>query len=121
MKTGAATIRCALPHGRLVCGMSAADERTLDAIDTYGKAIGLAFQIVDDILDVTATEEQMGKKTGKDAAIGKLTYPVLVGLDGGFGGIWMSRCAIADRVANELGPHAVLLSQLAHDLANRTN
>ena len=43
--------------------------------------MGLAFQIVDDILDQTATAEQIGKATGKDAAKGKITYPMLIGLD----------------------------------------
>src|SRR5690606_26319442 len=62
MKTGA-LIRCACRMGAITAG---ADAATLDAVDAYGRAIGLAFQIVDDILDVTATEEQMGKKTGKD-------------------------------------------------------
>ena len=77
MKTGA-LIRSSCRMGALCANVNAG---TLEAIDTYGKAIGLAFQIMDDILDVTATEEQMGKKTGKDAAIGKLTYPALVGLE----------------------------------------
>ena len=58
-----------------------ATKEQLGLIDGYGTAIGLAFQIVDDILDVTATAEQMGKKTGKDAQIGKLTYPSLIGLE----------------------------------------
>ena len=43
--------------------------------------MGLAFQIVDDILDQTATAEELGKATGKDAAKGKITYPMLIGLD----------------------------------------
>jgi len=116
MKTGA-LIRCSCRMGALCAGASPA---TLEAIDTYGRAIGLAFQIVDDILDVTATEEQMGKKTGKDAAIGKLTYPVLVGLDGAKKYL-DEQVQIADRVAAQLGPHAAMLSELAHDLARRTN
>jgi geranylgeranyl diphosphate synthase type II len=116
MKTGA-LIRCACRMGALCAGAS---ERAMDAIDTYGRAIGLAFQIVDDILDVTATEEQMGKKTGKDAAIGKLTYPVLVGLDGARRYL-DEQVKIADNVAAQLGPHAGMLSELAHDLAERTH
>jgi geranylgeranyl pyrophosphate synthase len=47
----------------------------------FGRYLGLAFQIVDDLLDVTATPEQMGKATGKDAAKGKNTYPALLGID----------------------------------------
>jgi geranylgeranyl diphosphate synthase type II len=53
----------------------------LDAITAFGKHLGLAFQIVDDILDLTSTPAQLGKQTGKDAAKGKNTYPGLIGLD----------------------------------------
>jgi geranylgeranyl pyrophosphate synthase len=116
MKTGA-LIHSACRMGAMVANAS---PDTLSAIDTYGKAIGLAFQIVDDILDVTATAEQMGKKTGKDAAIGKLTYPSLVGLDKARDYL-AEQVKIADAIAARLGPHATLLSQLAHDLAHRTH
>jgi geranylgeranyl diphosphate synthase type II len=47
----------------------------------YGQHMGLAFQIVDDILDVTSTPEQLGKATHKDASRGKSTYPALIGLE----------------------------------------
>ncbi len=116
MKTGA-LIRSSCRMGALCANVNAS---TLEAIDTYGKAIGLAFQIMDDILDVTATEEQMGKKTGKDAAIGKLTYPALVGLEKSRQYL-VDQVKIADEVSARLGPPAALLSQLAHDLAARTN
>lgn len=116
MKTGA-LIRCACRMGGLCAG--AAGEK-LAAIDTYGRAIGLAFQIVDDILDVTATEAQMGKKTGKDAAIGKLTYPSLVGLEKSREYL-AEQVRMADEVAGQLGEKARLLSELAHELAGRTN
>ena len=53
----------------------------LDAITRYGEAIGLAFQIVDDILDVVQTSEQLGKTAGKDAAQHKITFPAVYGLD----------------------------------------
>ena len=52
----------------------------LEAIGAYGRHVGLAFQIVDDLLDLTATPEQMGKGTGKDAGRGKNTYPSLMGV-----------------------------------------
>lgn len=116
MKTGA-LIHAACRMGAMTANAS---PDTLSAIDAYGRAIGLAFQIVDDILDVTATQEQMGKKTGKDAAIGKLTYPSLVGLDKARDYL-AEQVQIADAVATRLGPHASLLSQLAHDLAHRTH
>jgi geranylgeranyl diphosphate synthase, type II len=53
----------------------------LDSLDAYARALGLCFQVVDDLLDVEATTEQMGKRTQKDAAAGKNTYPVLMGLE----------------------------------------
>lgn len=53
----------------------------LRCIETYGRAIGLAFQIVDDCLDVESSVEHLGKNTHKDSSMGKLTYPSLLGLD----------------------------------------
>ena len=47
----------------------------------FGQSIGLAFQIVDDVLDVTQTSEQLGKTAGKDAAAEKATYPALFGIE----------------------------------------
>ena len=53
----------------------------MSALERYGDAVGLAFQIADDVLDVTATTDQLGKTAGKDAAHGKSTYPAVLGLD----------------------------------------
>lgn len=69
-------LRAAVRTGALVGG---ADETELEALSAYGEAIGLAFQIADDLLDVTGTEEEMGKAVGKDVDKGKLTYPGVVG------------------------------------------
>ena len=52
------------------------------ALSDYGSAIGLAFQVVDDVLDVTADSATLGKTAGKDAAHGKSTYPAALGLEG---------------------------------------
>jgi geranylgeranyl pyrophosphate synthase len=52
------------------------------ALDHYGKYIGLAFQVQDDILDVTASTEQLGKQSGADQLLNKPTYPALLGLNG---------------------------------------
>lgn len=77
MKTGALlTASCRL--GAIAAGASPA---ALNAVSTYGKHLGLAFQIVDDLLDVTSTPEQLGKATKKDAGKGKNTYPSLLGVD----------------------------------------
>jgi geranylgeranyl diphosphate synthase type II len=63
-------------------GMSAgATPEQLAALHTFGWDTGLAFQIIDDILDVTQTSEQLGKSAGKDAATDKSTYPALLGLE----------------------------------------
>jgi len=57
-----------------------ADARKLSAITRFGQRLGLAFQIIDDILDVTQTSEILGKSAGKDAAAKKATYPGVIGL-----------------------------------------
>jgi geranylgeranyl diphosphate synthase type II len=53
----------------------------LRALTQFGYHVGLAFQVIDDILDVTQTSTQLGKTAGKDVASGKATYPRIVGLD----------------------------------------
>jgi geranylgeranyl diphosphate synthase type II len=57
------------------------DARKLNAITKFGRALGLAFQVIDDILDVTQTSERLGKSAGKDIAAQKATYPAVIGLD----------------------------------------
>ncbi|MCX7590867.1 MAG: polyprenyl synthetase family protein [Kiritimatiellae bacterium] len=74
----AALIRCALRLGGMSVNCSPAQ---LQALTDFGAHVGLAFQVIDDILDVTQTSEQLGKTAGKDAAAGKATYPALVGLE----------------------------------------
>ncbi len=58
-----------------------ADPRRLSAITQFGKRLGLAFQVIDDILDVTQTSEILGKSAGKDVAAKKATYPAVIGLE----------------------------------------
>jgi geranylgeranyl diphosphate synthase type II len=77
LKTGA-LIRASAVAGAIMAG---AGDETIAAIDTYGGAVGLAFQIVDDILDVEGDPSSLGKTAGKDAASAKPTYPALFGLD----------------------------------------
>jgi len=76
-KTGA-LIRAAAVSGAILGG---ADTPATHAVDTYAAQLGLAFQIVDDILDVEGDAANLGKTAGKDAAAGKPTYPALYGLD----------------------------------------
>ena len=61
--------------------MSNARENKIQALADYGLNIGMAFQIADDILNVEGDRELMGKETGSDAALGKVTYPSLMGMD----------------------------------------
>jgi geranylgeranyl diphosphate synthase, type II len=58
-----------------------ATAKELGAIAKFGRALGLAFQVIDDILDVTQTSEKLGKSAGKDVAAHKATYPALIGLE----------------------------------------
>ena len=74
----AALIRVSCELGAIAAGSSTQQQH---ALANYGETIGLAFQVIDDILDVTATADQLGKTPGKDAATGKLTYVAVHGLD----------------------------------------
>jgi geranylgeranyl diphosphate synthase type II len=76
-KTGA-LIRAAVTMGGVGGG---ADPVQLQALTEYGTAVGLAFQIVDDLLDVTGSTEQLGKTAGSDAEHGKATYPAFFGVE----------------------------------------
>ena len=77
MKTGA-LITAALELGATTA-QSSADRR--NQLKHFGQCIGLAFQIADDLLDVTGTDERLGKETGRDNELGKLTYPFLIGIE----------------------------------------
>jgi geranylgeranyl diphosphate synthase type II len=76
-KTGA-LIRAAAVAGAIMAG---GDDAAIAAVDDYGRHLGLAFQIVDDILDVEGDAKDLGKTAGKDARAGKPTYPSIYGLD----------------------------------------
>ncbi len=78
LKTGA-LLRASLELGGAAAGASPSQREILREA---GAALGLAFQIQDDILDTTSTAAQMGKRVGKDEDKGKITYPLLLGLDG---------------------------------------
>ena len=112
-KTGALLEACVL------CGaiLGGASEETLQRLSRYAQNIGLAFQIIDDILDITQTQEQLGKSAGKDLAAQKATYPSFLGLEESerqaiqlvaeakaqlapFGQQGMPLCAIADFITS---------------------
>ena len=74
----AALITASVVSGGLYGG---ANDQQVSQLRAFGQSIGLAFQIVDDVLDVTQTSEQLGKTAGKDTAAEKVTYPALFGID----------------------------------------
>jgi geranylgeranyl diphosphate synthase, type II len=94
-----------------VGGMAAgAGEPAVDALGSFGADIGLAFQIVDDVLDVTSSSAALGKTAGRDAELGKSTYPALLGVDGA-----MDRALrLARQGCNTLHEHNLLSQELRH-------
>ena len=115
-KTGA-LIQASVVLGGLAAG---ADDTALAALEQYGAAIGLAFQIADDVLDVTATTDQLGKVAGRDIALQKSTYPALLGVAGAVDRAQRlvdEACAALDR-AGLLTP---ALEQLARLMVSRTS
>ena len=116
MKTGA-LIRASVRMGAILGG---ADARALSVLTAYAEAAGRAFQLADDILDVTATPQTMGKATGKDAGAGKQTLVAQLGLDG-------ARTRLAETVNQALfalrtfGPKADGLRATARYFASREN
>ncbi|MDO8430835.1 MAG: polyprenyl synthetase family protein [Candidatus Binatus sp.] len=76
-KTGALFLASVRGGARL----GGANESQIESLDAYARALGLAFQVVDDLLDVQGTPEQMGKRTQKDQERGKATYPAILGIE----------------------------------------
>ena len=114
MKTGA-LLRCAVRLGAIA---GAADREARAALDRYADALGLAFQIRDDLLDIESDSATLGKTAGKDLAQNKATFPALLGIDG-------SRTALAglaDDMRAALAPfgeRAALLTALARTVVER--
>ena len=113
-KTGA-MITVSLRLGGLT---ASATPQQLDALTQYGDALGLLFQVTDDLLDAAGDQSAVGKRVGKDAGAGKLTYPGLIGVD-------ESR-AYAARLADTavasldpLGERAEPLAALARQISSR--
>lgn len=114
-KTGA-LLRCSLRLGAMHAGATTAQ---LDALSRFGEHIGLAFQIVDDILDVTQTSEQLGKTAGKDAAQHKITFPAVYGLEASRRMAAEQR-ALAHEALSMFGDRALRLRQLADLIVDRS-
>ncbi len=113
-KTGA-LIRTSLRIGAVLCG---ADARQVQALSVAGADLGLAFQIVDDILDVVASSEELGKTAGKDQIQQKATYPAIHGIEAS-----RARAAFLIRDAEEqlrvLGPRAEPIRALGRFILER--
>jgi len=92
-----------------------------DALSLYGAAIGLAFQVVDDILDVTQASETLGKTAGKDVDANKPTYVSVLGLDGAIGQAQTLRERAQDALAGSGLRHTARLSLLADLVVDRQN
>jgi geranylgeranyl diphosphate synthase type II len=113
-KTGALLAACV--RGGAVLGRASAS--TLACLERYASAIGLAFQVVDDILDATEGAERLGKTAGKDRAAGKATYVGVHGLDGARR-IAAQLLAEAREAVAPLGPRGELLDTLARLIVER--
>ena len=111
----AALITASVVSGGMYAGANADQVARLRS---FGQSVGLAFQIVDDVLDVTQTSEQLGKTAGKDSAAEKTTYPALFGIDESL----RKADALVDQACaelNDFGPAASTLKDLAHFLVER--
>jgi geranylgeranyl diphosphate synthase type II len=111
----AALITASVVSGGLYAG---ADDQAVAKLRSFGQSIGLAFQIVDDVLDVTQTSEQLGKTAGKDTAAEKATYPALFGVEESIkkaDALVAKACAALD----SFGAGAGTLESLAHFLVER--
>jgi geranylgeranyl diphosphate synthase, type II len=111
----AALITASVVSGGIYAGATTAD---IAHLRTYGQSIGLAFQIVDDVLDLTQTSEQLGKTAGKDAVAEKTTYPALFGIEESL----HKADTLVDQACAELnkyGEAAATLKALAHYLVER--
>lgn len=111
----AALIRASVTSGAVLAG---ANQNELEALDVYGKSIGLTFQIVDDMLDVYGNERELGKSTGKDDLKGKLTYVRALGFKASRD-IAQQKTKQAKEAVSCFGKRADALIGIANGLLNR--
>ena len=114
LKTGA-LIRASVILGGIAAGAS---QQQLDALDRFADQIGLAFQVVDDALDVEGSTEALGKTQGKDQDADKATYVKLLGLEGAKAEA-QNLLASALEALESFGSHADELRELAHFIVSR--
>ena len=116
LKTGA-LVRAAVRMGALAAD---ADADTLARLDTFATAFGLAFQVRDDLLDIEASSEQLGKTAGKDVAQAKSTYPALLGMDGARARLGELATSMRDALA-PFGARAAALAALGELAVRRSH
>lgn len=116
MKTGA-LLRFGCIAGAL---LGQASQEDYQALDAYGRALGEAFQIADDLLDVESDAAALGKPAGADAALGKTTFVTQLGIDGAKKRV-RDLLAKADEALSVFGPRGDVLRAAAHFVANRKN
>ncbi|QNP30251.1 geranylgeranyl diphosphate synthase CrtE [Cylindrospermopsis curvispora] len=112
----------ALLEASVVCGgiIAGASPQDIQKLTRYSQNIGLAFQIIDDILDITATKEQLGKTAGKDIESAKVTYPSLWGIEESR----LKAQELVEEACAQLdfyGDKAVPLQEIAHFIINRNH
>ncbi len=113
-KTGALFTCCV----QMACACARSSARERQALEQYAANIGLAFQVVDDILDCTADESTLGKPIGSDAAQGKNTYTVLLGVSGARA-LASELSATAAEIIGEYGERSRFLAEMAGKLLDR--
>jgi farnesyl diphosphate synthase len=116
MKTGA-LLRFGCIAGAIL-GQSS--QKEYQALDDYGRALGEAFQIADDLLDIEGDAAALGKQTGQDAALGKTTFVTQLGIDGAKQRV-RDLLARADSALSIFGPRGDVLRAAAHFVAERRN
>ena len=116
MKTGA-LLRYGCIAGAL---LGQASQKDYQALDTYGRALGEAFQIADDLLDVEGDAAALGKPAGADAALGKTTFVTQLGIDGAKQRV-RDLLAKADEALSAFGARGDVLRAAAHFVADRKN
>ena len=116
-KTGA-LINAAVQMGAAAAG---ATPQQCEILASYAYGLGLVFQIVDDVLDVTSTPEQLGKPIGSDSENGKTTFVTLYGADGAMALAQKLNEQICDDLQQHFGAKAAFLQQLAQQLLVRKN
>lgn len=113
-KTGA-LLRASVRMGAICAG---ADGAQSEAISAYGEHVGLAFQIVDDILDIEESSEALGKTAGKDVAQGKITFPAVYGVDASRA-MAARECELAHEALTPFGDRARRLHEIADLIVHR--